>query len=144
MRVLFDTSVLVAALVTAHPAHERSFPWLRRALSKELDYLVAAHSLLELYAVLSRLPLAPRISPATARRLVEENVAGAARVVTLSASDYRSVLTKVADLGLAGGGVYDALVARAAQKGGADRLLTLNLGHFERLWPELRPILPVP
>jgi len=33
VKVLFDTSVLVAALVAAHPAHDRAFPWLKRASS---------------------------------------------------------------------------------------------------------------
>jgi len=121
--------------------HDRAFPWLRRARQGEFDYLVAAHSLLELYAVLSRLPISPQIYPATARRLVEENVSGVARIVSLPASDF---LRKTADLGLAGGVAYDSLIAYAAQKGRADRLLTLNLGHFERLWPEVRDILTVP
>jgi len=29
MKVLLDTSVLVAAMVEAHPAHEKSLPWLQ-------------------------------------------------------------------------------------------------------------------
>jgi len=30
MKVLLDTSVLVAAMVEAHPAHEKSLPWLQQ------------------------------------------------------------------------------------------------------------------
>jgi predicted nucleic acid-binding protein len=30
MRILLDTSVLVAAMIEAHPMHERALPWLQR------------------------------------------------------------------------------------------------------------------
>ena len=52
MRVLADTSVLVAAMVESHPAHDRAFPWLLRAKQGKLDLLVATHTLAETYAVL--------------------------------------------------------------------------------------------
>jgi len=62
-------------------------------------------------------------------------VLSVARVVTLSTRDYEAVIDELADLGVAGGAVYDALIARAAAKGKADRLLTLNPKHFPRVWP---------
>jgi predicted nucleic acid-binding protein len=136
LKVHFDTSVLIAACVAAHPDHPRSVPWLERAKNGQLDLFVAAHSLAEMYAVLSSLPLKPRISPATARRLVRENAERPATVIALSTRDYGLVLQRIADLGLAGGLVYDALIAYAAEKAGIDRLLTLNVDHFRRAWPE--------
>lgn len=135
MRVLFDTSVLVAGIVEAHPAHERALPWLARGRSGEIEPLVSAHSAAETFAVLSTMPLSPRISPGLARQLVRENVLSVARVVTLSARDYGAVIDEIADLGLSGGAVYDALIARAAVSGKADRLLTLNPKDFLRVWP---------
>ena len=39
------------------------------------------------------------------------------------------------DLGVAGGAVYDGLIARAAAKAHADTLVTLNPKHFLRVWP---------
>ena len=136
MKVLFDTSVLVAAMVSAHPAHDQAVSWLRRAKSGHVEFLVAAHTVAELYAVLTRLPTLPRISPVAALRLVEENVTAHAQVVALDAADYRALLRRWADLEVAGGAVYDGLIARVAEKVGADRLLTLNLKHFRRVWPE--------
>ncbi|MDW8289532.1 MAG: PIN domain-containing protein [Armatimonadota bacterium] len=59
MRVLLDTSVLVSAVVEAHPRHEWSLNWLKRAHHSEIEAVVSAHSLLEMYAVLTRLPLHP-------------------------------------------------------------------------------------
>jgi predicted nucleic acid-binding protein len=135
LKVLFDTSVLVAAIVEAHPAHERALPRLSLARSRRLEMLVSAHSVAETFAVLSTLPLSPRIGPGLARQLVRENVLSVASVVTLSARDYEVVLEELADLGVSGGAVYDALIARAATKAKADRLLTLNRKHFLRVWP---------
>jgi predicted nucleic acid-binding protein len=144
MKVLFDTSVLVAAMVSVHPAHDRAVPWLRRAKSGQVKFIVAAHTVAELYAALTRLPTLPRISPAAALRLVEENVISHAQIVALDAADDGALLRRWADLEVAGGAVYDGLIARAAEKIGADRLLTLNLKHFRRVWPEGASVLASP
>jgi len=138
MKVLADTSVLVAAMVERHPAHGRAFPWLRRARAKEFEFLVCTHTLAETYAVLTTLPVRPRIGRDVARRLIRENVEGLATVVELRARDYRQALDNQAALGLSGGTTYDALAARAAEKSMVDRLITLNEQHFRRVWPEGR------
>jgi predicted nucleic acid-binding protein len=52
MRVFFDTSVLVAALFEGHPFHRQAFPWLKRAREREFSFLVATHTLAELYSAL--------------------------------------------------------------------------------------------
>ena len=92
MKILFDTSVLVAAVVEPHPMHRRALPWLQRAKAEECDFVVASHTLAELYAVLTTLPVRPRISPAVAWRLVHENVETSAKIVSLTPSDYRSTV----------------------------------------------------
>ena len=103
MKVLFDTSTLVAAMVEDHPAHERCWSCLRRAWAAEVEMLVAVHTLAELYAVLSSLPVRPRLTSETARRLIQENVERVATVVALSATDYRAVLNDLSQRGLPGG-----------------------------------------
>ena len=40
------------------------------------------------------------------------------------------------DLELSGGIIYDALIARAAQRFKVDRILTFNIDDFKRVWPE--------
>ena len=75
MKALLDTSVLVAAVVQAHPQHGRALPWLARGRRGEFQLFVASHTLAEMFAVLTTLPVKPRISPSTAWRLVSENVA---------------------------------------------------------------------
>ena len=54
-------------------------------------------------------------------------------VVSLGARDYLIVVRTLADAGLAGGIIYDALAARAAAKTHAKRILTLNQRDFDRL-----------
>jgi predicted nucleic acid-binding protein len=131
-------------MVEAHPRHSGAASWLKRAKSGEIEFLMASHSLAELYSVLSTLPARPRISPTDAWRLVQENVAASAQLIDLSAADYSATLQRASERGLSGGVIYDALIARAAEKAGADRLLTLNETDFRRVWPDSKSILLVP
>ena len=134
MKTLFDTSVLVAALVEQHPKHERAIPWLSKAKADKFEFIVASHSLAELYAVLTTLPLKPRISTSIAWRLISENIESKAKVVSLSPTKYSSIIKKLSDKGLSGGIVYDALIVGAAQKSKVERIITLNRKHFRKVW----------
>ena len=136
MKAFADTSVLVAAMVESHPAHGRAFPWLKRAKSKEFELVVCTHTLAELYAVLTTLPVRPRLGPDIARRLIRDNVETVATIIELRTKDYVTVLDGQTSLGLTGGAIYDALAAHAAQKAGVDKLLTLNESDFRRVWPD--------
>lgn len=144
MKALFDTSVLVAALVEAHAMHVQSLTWLQKAKSREIDFFICSHTLAELYSVLTTLPMKPRISPGVAWRLVHENVESCAKSIALSGGDYSSVIKEMASKGLSGGIIYDALIAKAAQKIESDRLLTLNPEDFKRVWPEGTSIITTP
>jgi predicted nucleic acid-binding protein len=144
MKVLLDTSVLVAALVRAHPRHAEARSWIARALAGEVTVVLAAHTLAELHATLTTLPVRPRISPQTAARLRDDNLPESTEIVTLDVADYRVVLDRVAELGLAGGVIYDVLIARAAESARVDRLVTLNEHHFHRAWPEGRERITAP
>ncbi|HEX6985868.1 MAG TPA: PIN domain-containing protein, partial [Planctomycetaceae bacterium] len=126
MRVLLDTSVLVAAMVTGHPEHLRALPWLQRIKAGTDEGVVSAHSLAETYAILTTLPLRPPIRPAVARQLIERNILADFEVVALSEADYRSLLGHLETVGIAGGATYDAVVLHAAAIGKVDRVVTLN------------------
>ena len=141
MRLLLDASVLVAALVDTHPAHSRVFAWLSRARSGGAELIVASHTLAELYAVLTAYPVWPRIAPATAQRLISDSVLAMVEVVPLSTADYQRVIGDLGGLGVTGGAIYDALIARAASKGGAEMLVTLNADDFRRVAPEMAELI---
>jgi predicted nucleic acid-binding protein len=136
MKVLLDTSVLVAALVEPHPEHLRALPWLTKGKSRATELVISSHSIAELYAVLSTLPVSPRISSGLAWRLIHESIEPRVSIVPLSTSDYFATVKHMSDMGLSGGAVYDALIAKAVQKSGADRIVTFNVNDFKRVWPE--------
>lgn len=141
MKLFFDTSVLVAAMVAAHPQHTPAATALARVVGGGKDKgSVCCHSLAELYAVLTRLPLSPAIHPAEAHRLIEENVLAHFRLVPLVAEDYRESLRALSGAGWAGALIYDALLLRAAERSAAEAVFTFNVTHFQRLahTPELR------
>ena len=144
MRVLFDTSVLVPAVVQAHSMHARALPWLMRAQSGELQIVLSSHSLAELYASLTRLPVSPRITPDRAWKIVDGVAAAASEIVSLASEDYTSTIQRISGMGLSGGIVYDALIARAAEKARVEHLITFNAAHFRRVWPEGEPLLVTP
>jgi predicted nucleic acid-binding protein len=136
MKILFDTSVLVAALVQPHPLHNRALSWLKKAKAEEFELIVSSHTIAELYAVLSTLPVSPRITPGLAWRLIHESVEPVASVISLSSSDYFAIIKRMSDLGISGGAVYDALIVKTARKSEVDRVLTFNVNDFKRIWPE--------
>ncbi len=137
MRILFDTSALVAALIEAHPAHSRTFPWLQRVRAGHDIGFIAAHSLAELYSALTTLPYQPRLSPQAAQQLLEQDLLKVFEIVVLSEMDYRVVIQRLASLGIVGGAIYDALITQAAAQVNVDQVLTLNEKDFRRVYPEL-------
>ena len=132
MRTLFDTSVMVPAVVDQLGNHEVALDTFHRYTCGQHAGFCSTHALAECYATLTALPLPARIVPEEARMLVEENIVGKLSVIEMSADDYRDVLRLVASLGLASGAIYDALHARCAQKAAVDQILTYNVTHFAR------------
>jgi predicted nucleic acid-binding protein len=137
VNILFDTSVLVAAIVQVHPMHARALPWLKRAKMRRDTGIVSAHTLAELYAVLTTLPIQPRISPELAKRLIHDNILAACQVIPLTQSDYETVISRLAERGLTGGVIYDALILHAATKTHVDVIVTLNEKDLSRIDPSL-------
>ena len=135
MKALLDTSILVAALVEAHPRHTQAFPWLQKTRDADSRGLIATHSVAETYAVLTSLPLSPRIAPSAAWALLEHSVLPYVQTVDLAAADVRQVVERLSRQGLAGGVVYDGLIAAAAMAANADCIVTLNTADFRRVLP---------
>ncbi len=138
---LVDSSCLVAAVCTWHDRHADSAGEIRRRRGQGERMVVAGHSLLEAYAVLTRLPSPHRVSPGSARHVVLASAGDAP--VTLQPSGYRSLLDQLAEGSVAGGRTYDALIAACALETGATVLLTLNEAHFRQFEvPGLKVVVP--
>ena len=134
-RTALDTSVLIAALQSWHEDHERSLAAVAEAL-EEPPVIVPHHVLLETYSVLTRMPKPLRLAPRTAVDLLRRTLEGQSVLVQIDAADGFGLLEDLQGREVAGGAVYDALIAEAASAGGASTLLTLNRKHFERVVPE--------
>ncbi|MFI5306681.1 MAG: type II toxin-antitoxin system VapC family toxin [Polyangiales bacterium] len=109
-----DTSVAVAAFASWHEKHEAA----REALHGDLRLI--DHCAIETYSVLTRLP-APHRAPAL---LVREFLRdGFPRpYLRLSAAAHRAFVLHLPEHEIAGGSVYDALVAATAVHAGAELL----------------------
>lgn len=137
MKVLFDTSVLVAAIVDSHPAHKLALPWLQQVQTGTLEGIISAHTVAELYAILTRLPVRPRISAQLAQQSIQRNIRPFFTVVSLSDIDYFTVIDHLSNKDIIGGATYDALIVYVALKTHVDQIVTLNAKDFRRLYPSL-------
>src|SRR5947209_18328934 len=131
MKVFCDTNVLVAAFLQSHPHHNTARPVLEQVKAGQDEGFVAAHSLAEVYAVLTRLPGGNQVAPAVAWQLISENILKDFTVVSLTSREYGDTLEKAAANGVEGGKTYDALLLAAGAKSGADRIYTSNVRHFQ-------------
>ena len=111
MTVAVDTSVAVPLLVRSHLDHASVVRWWN---GQELA--LSGHALTETYSVLTRLPGDARLAPADAARLLNARFSPP---LMLSGSRTRKLPDTLSRLGIAGGAVYDALVALAAKDHGA-------------------------
>jgi len=107
-----DTSVAVPLLVQTHREHAAVVRWWAGR-----DVALSGHALAETYSVLTRLPGDLRLSPGDAAWLLRERF-GVPFV--LRAQTARRIPEVLGELGIAGGAVYDAIVALAAVEHGAD------------------------
>jgi len=131
-----DSSCMVAAVLAWHDDHEAAVAEIERRLDRGEEMVVAAHALLEAYAVLTRLPARHRLAPTDAQTALEGSFIASGRVRGLDARECVSLLRRAPADGIAGGQVYDAVIARTAKRAGASALLTFNERHFRRLAPE--------
>ena len=136
MKVFLDTSVLVAAVVAKHESNGRALAVLETVQNGKVEGFVSAHSLAEMYAILTKLPPPFRHAPEQALLSIEENVLKHFEISSLSSADYAALIREAAMSGIQGGTVYDAVLLKAAAKAGAERIYTLNLKHFQAIAPQ--------
>lgn len=104
---LADSSVAVALVQASHSAHDR----VSAAVGKRAVGL-PAHAAIETYSVLTRLPGDARLSAVDAAALL---AARFPKRAVLDASTQERLVDEFAAAGVAGGAVYDALIALTAR-----------------------------
>jgi len=141
MKAFLDTSVLVPVFYGDHVHHAASLGVFTRFDKKDAG--CGAHSLVEVYSALTRMPGKYRISGDQAMLFIG-NIRERLTVVGLTPEEYFVMLETNAALGIAGGAIYDALLAGCALKSGAVTLYTWNLRHYGQLGPKVTPLLQTP
>lgn len=133
MKILFDSSVLIAAFIESHPKHKPALSFLLKAKNKEFQLFVSSHTILEIYSVLTGAPFKPKITPQIAKQLIENNIKNIAKIIYLTDKDYFRLIEKMSSSDFAGGIVYDALIVECALNAKADEIITLNTKDFLNL-----------
>jgi len=136
MKVGFDTSVLVAAMVDQLPNHDPAMEAFLRWSDSPHRGCCTTHALAECYATLTALPLPRRIHPLEARLMIEENLVARLEILETGQDEMLGSIRRASELGLASGIIYDALHLAAAEHAGCERFFTYNLRHFRRLEPK--------
>jgi len=141
VRFFFDTSVLVAAISVQHVHHGPSLAVYLAGNKNQAG--CAAHSLAEVYATLTRLPGKQRMSCEQSLLFLDE-IRDRLKTIVLEGDEYSSAIADAAAQGVAGGMVYDALIARCALKAHAETIFTWNIDHFRRVGPEVAKLARTP
>jgi predicted nucleic acid-binding protein len=102
-----DTSVAVAALDSSHAAHQ-----VCREAVRSRRPALSGHAAFETFSVLTRMPGELRIDPPVASAAIAQVFPTAC---WLDEASSLSLLSRVGELGVAGGAIYDALVGEAAR-----------------------------
>jgi predicted nucleic acid-binding protein len=130
---------MIAAVCSWHERHDAATAAIERRLQRGERIAVAAHALIETYAVLTRLPAPHRLRPDDAWTLIRANFVEGAEVAVLEVEEHIALLERLSAVGLGGGRTYDAVIAACANRVKAVALLTLNPRHFDRgaaMWVE--------
>jgi len=141
MKAFLDTSVLVPVFYGDHVHHAASLKVFTQFDRAEIA--CGAHSLVEVYSVLTRLPGKHRVSGEQAMLFIG-NIRDRLTVVGLSPEEHFAMLQTNAERGIAGGAIYDALLAACAVKSGAATLYTWNVRHYGQLGPEEAGLVKTP
>jgi len=121
---------MIAVVCSWHDCHEEALREIQERLSRKQRMVVAAHTLIEAYSVLTRLPAPHRISPKDALNLLEGNFMRPLKIIVLTAAGHKVLLRGAPDANISGGRVYDALIAACARKAKVQSLITFNELHF--------------
>lgn len=110
-----DTSVMVAMVCTWHEHHQRAITEMERRLADRESLVIATPALIEAYAVLTRLPPPHRLSPQDTITLIETSFLTEGTLAGLDSKVFRPLLREAADQDIAGGRIYDWVIAACAR-----------------------------
>jgi len=128
-----DASVIVAGLLSSHEHHGPAAAELAALLAGPGGVILPLQALVEAYSVMTRLPSPHRLSVKDALTILERSLRQRTTIVGLDGEEAWELIEDLSQRQIAGATSYDGLIAACARKGGAQRILTFNRAHFERL-----------
>jgi predicted nucleic acid-binding protein len=144
LKVYVDTNLVVTRTLSGQGKHSEAVEFFSRIREQDWLPVISSHGIVEVYSVLSRMPLPYRLSPADAWQTIEANLLPMFEIVELSMAVQLSVVRDCSRQGLAGGLVYDALHMAAARNAGCERIYTYNVKHFRQVAPDLHDRIMLP
>lgn len=141
MKAFFDTSVLLPVFYGDHVHHKASLDLFIRF--DKTTGCCAAHSLVEVYSTLTRMPGKHRISGEQAMLFIG-SIRERLSIITLTVDDYADALQASSALGIVGGGIYDAMLAHCAVNAQAETIFSWNSRHYALCGAEVTRRLSTP
>jgi predicted nucleic acid-binding protein len=115
-----------------------------KALAECEDGFTSTHAVAETFATLTSGRLDIQLTPNRASQIVEANIIQRLQVLELALEDYKLAMKASQAAGARGGAIYDMLHLQAARRGGAGRILTVNVRHFQTFAPDLKGRISLP
>jgi predicted nucleic acid-binding protein len=115
-----------------------------QALAGSTDGFTSTHAIAETFATLTSGRLEIQLTPNEAAQLIDANIIRRIQVVDLELSDYQQAMRNSQTVGARGRAIFDMLHLQAARQGGAKRVLTINVRHFQIFAPDLKSIISSP
>src|SRR5215472_10095676 len=141
MKGFFDTSAPVPVFYADHVHHKPSID--RFVQFDRGTGCCGAHSLVEVYSTLTRMPGKHRISAEQAMLFIG-SIRERLSIVALNGDEYADALQAAGALGIVGGGIYDAMLAHCALKAEVNAIYTWNTRHYTLCGPEVTGLLQTP
>ncbi len=133
---------MIAAMCGWHENHSQAAAEIQRQLDRRRKMLIAAPALVETYSVLTRLPPPHRLSTRDALTLLEANFMKTTEIVALDYKSYCSLLKQASGSAIAGGQIYDVVIAACALRARARTLLTFNPTDFSFAQKQIDILVP--
>lgn len=128
MRMLLDTSVVLASLDENEPTHQ-----VCSELMLGGESVIYVHAISEVFSTLTGSTLARRVSADIAAQLLQVSVLPFVKSIVLTEREIINALGEAKSRGVRGGAVYDYLHLVAAKKSAVEAIATLNVRHFQAL-----------
>jgi predicted nucleic acid-binding protein len=130
-----DSSCVIALLSDWHIHHRTTLDCYQNLIAAGGIPVVPGHALLESFAVMTRLPAPYRVPPELAKQVLETSFANTAVIEAVTSAGVWATMDLVAQQGLGGGRIYDAMIASSVLEARAHVLYTWNVKHFAAVAP---------